>query len=116
MLNASGPPAHRYVGAIWLGLFFLTFGIMAPTAVALALAIPQTMIGVMAGLAMIAVLQSAFTAAFAGRFATGAVVAFLVTVSGVSIFNIGAAFWGLVFGLAVSRIVEPGDFSDSHKR
>jgi len=116
MLNASGPPAHRYVGAIWLGLLFLTFGIMAPTAVALALDIPQTMIGVMAGLAMIAVLQSAFTAAFAGRFATGAVVAFLVTVADVSIFNIGAAFWGLVFGLAISRIVEPGDFTDSHKR
>ena len=53
---------------------------------------------------------------FAGRFATGAVVAFLVTVAGVSIFNIGAAFWGLVFGVVVSRIVEPGDFTDSQKR
>jgi len=116
ILNSSGPLPHRYVGGIWLGLFFLAFGIMAPTAVSLATAIPQTMIGAMAGLAMIAVLQSSFTAAFAGRFATGAVVAFLVTVAGVSIFNIGAAFWGLVFGVVVSRIVEPGDFTDSQKR
>jgi len=34
-------------------------------------------------------------------------------VAGVSIFGIGAAFWGLVFGYAVSRIAERRDFADS---
>jgi len=34
----------------------------------------------------------------------------MVTVAGVSIFGIGAAFWGLVFGYAVARTVERRDF------
>lgn len=113
ILNASGPLGHRYVGAMWLGIFFVAFGIFAPVAVAVSFAIPAALIGVLAGLAMVAVLQSSFVAAFRGPFATGALVTFLVTVAGVSILGIGAAFWGLVFGVIVSRIVERKDFEDS---
>ena len=110
ILNVSGPAEYRYVGAIWVGFFFLLFGLFAPVAVGLALTIPASLIGALAGLALISVLQSSFTAAFKGGFTTGATVTFIVTVAGVSIFNIGAAFWGLVIGVAVSRLVEPGDF------
>lgn len=110
ILNASGPVAYRYVGGLWFGLFFILFGIFAPVAVAVGLAVPKAFILVMAGLAMLPVLQSAFVAAFKGPFALGALVTFLVTVAGVSIFNIGAAFWGLVFGYIVSRLAERGDF------
>jgi benzoate membrane transport protein len=59
------------------------------------------------------VLQSAFVSGFGGKFSLGALVTFLITVAGVSIFGIGAAFWGLVFGYAVSRIAERRDFADS---
>ncbi|MGZ0245386.1 MAG: benzoate/H(+) symporter BenE family transporter, partial [Alphaproteobacteria bacterium] len=54
----------------------------------------------------------AFVSGFGGKFSLGALVTFLVTVAGVSIFGIGAAFWGLVFGYAVSRIAERRDFTD----
>ena len=55
---------------------------------------------------MLRVLQTAFTASFGGRYSFGALVCFLVTVADVPIFNIGAAFWGLVFGLATSHLLE----------
>ena len=110
ILNISGPKEYRYVGGMWVGVLFLLFGLFAPVAVGLALAIPGSLIGALAGLAIISVLQSSFVAAFKGRFTAGATVTFIVTVAGVSIFNIGAAFWGLVLGLLVSHIIEPDDF------
>ena len=60
---------------------------------------------------MLKVLQIAFASAFQGRFGLGALITFLVTVSGISVLNIGAPFWGLVFGYAASRLLEPDDFS-----
>jgi len=57
---------------------------------------------------MLRVLQTAFTASFGGRFSFGALICFLVTVADVPILQIGAPFWGLVFGLAVSWLLERG--------
>jgi benzoate membrane transport protein len=75
------------------------------------LATPPAFIAALGGLAMLRVLQTAFTTAFGGgRFALGALVTFLVTVADVPIFNIGAAFWGLVLGFGVSWLLERGDF------
>jgi benzoate membrane transport protein len=34
----------------------------------------------------------------------------VVTVSGVPIFNVGAPFWALVFGVLVSMVLERDDF------
>ena len=112
ILNVSGDPDWRYVGGIWFGIFILVFGIFAPTAVQIGLALPAAFIATLAGIAMIPVLQSAFVSGFGGKFSLGALVTFLITVAGVSIFGIGAAFWGLVFGYAVSRIAERRDFTD----
>ena len=111
ILNASGAPARRYVGGIAFGLLMLLFGVFAPVTASLGLAVPAAFIGMLGGLALLGVLQSAFTTAFGGSFRLGALVTFLVTISDVAIFNIGAAFWGLVFGYAASRLLEPGDFS-----
>src|SRR5688572_23000543 len=63
-------------------------------------------IATLAGLAMLKVLQSAFATSFGGRFSFGALVCFLITVADVAIFRIGAPFWGLVLGLAASRLLE----------
>jgi benzoate membrane transport protein len=65
----------------------------------------------LAGLAMLRVLQTAFVTAFKERFSLGALVAFLVTVADVPLFNVGAAFWGLVAGFAVSWLLERSDFA-----
>ena len=112
ILNISGDPDWRFVGGIWFGLFFILLGLFAPSALQVGLALPVAFIATLAGLAMIPVLQSAFVAGFGGRFSLSALVTFLTTVAGVSIYGIGAAFWGLVFGYAVARIVERRDFDE----
>jgi benzoate membrane transport protein len=76
------------------------------------LATPAAFIAVLGGLAMLRVLQSAFVTAFSTRFSLGALVTFVVTVSDISILNIGAAFWGLIAGIAVSFLLERADFTE----
>ena len=63
------------------------------------------------GSAMLRVLQAAFIAAFKDRFTLVALTCFLVTVADLAVLNIGAAFWGLIAGLAVSWLLEKRDFS-----
>ena len=58
---------------------------------------------------MLRVLQAAFVTSFRDRFTLGALAAFLVTVADLSLLNIGAAFWGLVTGFAVSWFLERND-------
>jgi benzoate membrane transport protein len=60
---------------------------------------------------MLRVLQTAFVAAFSQRFTLGSLVTFLVTVADVPLWNISAAFWGLVFGIATAWWLERGDFA-----
>ena len=61
---------------------------------------------------MLRVLQAAFVTSFKDRFTLGALVTFLVTVADLGLLNIGAAFWGLLAGIAVSWLLERGDFTD----
>jgi benzoate membrane transport protein len=86
------------------------FGLLAPLFVRLLLSTPPAFIAALGGLAMLRVLQTAFGVAFGGKFGLGALVTFLITVADVSIFNIGAAFWGLVLGFAASWLLERKDF------
>ena len=75
------------------------------------LAAPRAFVMALAGLAMLRVLQASFSTAFGGRFSLGALVALLVTVADLGLFNVGAAFWGLVTGFAVSALLERRDFA-----
>jgi benzoate membrane transport protein len=106
VLSASGEKHRQYTGALFFCLLSVVFGLLAPFFTRLLLATPPAFIATLAGLAMLRVLQAAFTASFGGRFSLGALVCFLVTVADVPIFNIGAAFWGLVLGLAASWLLE----------
>jgi benzoate membrane transport protein len=106
VISTSGERHRHYTAAICVALLAMGFGLLAPFFTRLMLATPPAFIATLAGLAMLRVLQTAFTVSFRGRFTLGALVCFLVTVADVPIFNIGAAFWGLVFGLAVSWLLE----------
>jgi len=110
LADTLGPRA-----GIFVGLLALAFGLTSPVFVKLMLATPKAFIAALAGLAMLRVLQTAFTISFKERFALGALVTFLVTVADVPIFNIGAPFWGLVFGFAASWLLERGDFAAQAK-
>jgi benzoate membrane transport protein len=113
ILTASGEKRRQYTAGIMVGVLALGFGLLSPVFTRLLLAAPKAFIAALAGLAMLRVLQTAFTISFRGRFTLGALVTFLVTVADVAIFNIGAPFWGLVLGIAVSWLLERADFSAS---
>ena len=106
ILSASGERERQYTSAILVAALAMVFGLLAPFFTRLLLATPPAFIATLAGLAMLRVLQTAFTTSFGGAYSFGALVCFLVTVADVPIFNIGAAFWGLVFGLATSYLLE----------
>ncbi len=79
--------------------------------VALIEATPRYFIAIIAGLALLRVLSSAFAVAFAqGKHAMGALFAFLIAASGIEILGIGASFWALVIGILLSLIFETSDF------
>lgn len=112
IMTSSGRNELWYVSVVVFGLLFLLLSAFAPTAIALALALPPGLIAVAAGLALFGVLRDSMMAAFAGDFRTGALVAFVVTVSGVQPFGVGAAFWALVIGYVISLAVERQAFRD----
>lgn len=110
ILVSAGERDRHYIAGLATGLISIAFGLMAPTLTRLMLIAPKAYIAVLAGLAMLRVLQSAFVASFKERFSLGALVAFIVTVADLALFNIGAAFWGLIAGLLTSWILERADF------
>jgi benzoate membrane transport protein len=113
IISSSGEKHRHYTAGVLVGLLALVFGLLSPLFVRLLLSTPPAFIAALGGLAMLRVLQTAFGVAFGGKFALGALMTFLVTVADVPIFNIGAAFWGLVIGFAVSWLLETSDFKRS---
>ena len=110
IITASGEHSRHYTAGIFTGVLAVAFGLIAPTLTRLMLNAPKAFIMVLAGLAMLRILQAAFMASFKDRFTLGALVSFLVTVADLGLLNIGAAFWGLVAGFAVSACLERRDF------
>jgi benzoate membrane transport protein len=83
-------------GAVWVALAFL-----GPLILIILATLPPALIAALVGLALLGALTSALGTAFVDppqRFA--AAVTLVVTASGLSAFGIGAAFWGLIAGLA----------------
>ena len=113
IITASGERSRHYAAGIFTGVLAVIFGLLSPGFTRLMLQAPKAFIMALAGLAMLRILQAAFVASFNGRFTLGALVAFLVTVADLGLLNIGAAFWGLLAGVAVSGLLERRDFRDA---
>ena len=60
---------------------------------------------------LVRTVQAAFQTSCGEGFPAGALIAFLVTVAGLPILNIGSPFWGLIFGVTASLLVERQSFS-----
>lgn len=94
--------AQRWKVGLAYAAVWIMLGLFGPVIVPTILAMPPEIITVVAGLALIPPLIGALVSAFdvpATRFAAAAT--FAVTASGVAVFGIGAAFWGLLAGLLV---------------
>jgi benzoate membrane transport protein len=111
IIVGSGERRRQYIAGIVVGILAILFGLLAPTFTRLLLNAPKSLVAALAGLAMLRVLETAFVTAFASRFSLGALVAFLVTVADRPLLNVGAAFWGLICGLAIAFLLERPDFA-----
>lgn len=111
----AGPSAGekkelRFIAAFSEGVFWVTFALLAKIIVDSVKMVPKEFTAVLAGLAMFEVFKSAFEGAFAGKYRMGALVAFFIAVTNLSILNIGAPLWAIFLGLLTSFIVEREDF------
>ncbi len=109
IVSSAGENERHYTAAVFVGVLALAFGLVAPLFTRLLFGAPKAFIATLAGLAMLRVLQTAFTVSFRDRCTFGALITFIVTVADVPVFNIGAPFWGLMLGLAVSWLLERDD-------
>lgn len=104
----AGPDhSKRYWGSVAAGLVYVVFGLTAGVTVAFLSLAPGILIEAVAGLALI----SAFSAAIVRAFETeseraAAAVTFLAAASGMSLFGISGAFWGLLAGLAMLQLMK----------
>jgi benzoate membrane transport protein len=101
----AGPEAHedpkkRYTAAIWCGVFYGIAGIFGATLAALFAALPKALILSIAALALFASIIGGLTQAMSEpKEREAALITFLVTASGMTLFSVGSAFWGIVAGL-----------------
>ncbi|MFP6850801.1 MAG: benzoate/H(+) symporter BenE family transporter [Pseudomonas sp.] len=110
----AGPEAHedpkkRYTAAIWCGVFYGIAGIFGATLAALFSALPKALILSIAALALFASIIGGLTQAMSEpKEREAALITFLVTASGMTLFSVGSAFWGIVAGLLTLVILNWG--------
>jgi benzoate membrane transport protein len=106
--EAHEDPAKRYVAAVAAGFFYFLIGLFGATVGAVFAAFPRELVVAIAGLALFGTIANGLAAALSDAAEREpALVTFLVTASGVSLFGVGSAFWGLIAGaftLVVLRV------------
>ncbi len=104
--QAHEDPGRRYRASIAAGVCYLLLGLLGTTVALLFAALPPELIVAIAGLALLGTIGNGLAAATRDeRWREPALVTFLVTLSGITLFSIGAAFWGLVAGAITARVL-----------
>ena len=89
-------------------MFYVLIGLFGATVGALFAAFPRELVMAIAGLALIGTIGNGLAVALTNeREREPALVAFLITASGVSLLGIGSAFWGVVGGVVVMGVLRP---------
>ena len=103
--DAHEDASKRYVAAVAAGVFYVLIGLFGATVAALLAAFPRELVLVVAGLALVNIIGNGLTLAMRDEAQReAAMMTFLVTASGLTLFGIGSAFWGLIAG-AVTALV-----------
>jgi benzoate membrane transport protein len=109
--SGTGPKEHRYEAVLLLSLAFIPMGIAAGVILPFMMALPAAVSAVIAGLAMLGLFTSSLEIAFGSKkFPIGAFTAFIVGLSNVTIYGIGAPVWAILFGIVVSAFLERDHF------
>jgi benzoate membrane transport protein len=97
--EAHEDPARRYTAAVTCGAMYIVIGLFGAAVAGLLAAFPRELVAAIAGLALLGSIGGGLSGALkddATREA--ALITFLVTLSGVSLWGIGSAFWGVCAG------------------
>jgi benzoate membrane transport protein len=105
-VEAHEDKSKRYVAGLSTGVFYLVLGICGSTVAGLFAAFPAEFVLALAGLALLNTIASSLSTALAETSTReAAAITFLVTASGVTLFGIGAAFWGLISGITALLVL-----------
>ena len=106
--GAHPDPARRYTAAMAAGAFYGLIGLGGATIATLFAALPRELVVGLAGIALLATIGASLAQAMASESEREpALVAFLVTASGLSIAGVGSGFWGLVAGALTLAVLRP---------
>ena len=98
--EAHPDPGKRYIAASVCGLAYVLVGLYSSLVTALLLAVPAELVAATAGIALLGTIATSLQAAVQNpQHRDAATLTFLVTLSGVSLAGLGAAFWGVVVGV-----------------
>ena len=99
----AGEKDRRFTGAVIYCIGVVVVCILLGILIPVIMQLPDTVMSLICGLAMTGLLMSSLQGAFgAGKFQMGALAAFLVGLSKLTLFGIGAPVWAVVFGLIVT--------------
>ncbi|GAA3714930.1 benzoate/H(+) symporter BenE [Oceanisphaera sediminis] len=107
----AGKDAHedhdrRYVAGVFNGFFYLVGGLFAGTIVSLFTSLPPAFIAVLAGLALLgAITSNLLTALDNAREREASLLTFIVTASGLSLYGLSSALWGVIIGYGVHLVL-----------
>ncbi|MFJ6748449.1 MULTISPECIES: benzoate/H(+) symporter BenE family transporter [unclassified Streptomyces] len=107
----TGPESHRdprrrYVAGVACGVFYLLIGAFGSTLVVLFGGLPEELVAAVAGVALLGALAGGLTGAVQEpKDREAALITFLATASGLTLFGIGSAFWGLLFGVLAHLVL-----------
>ena len=97
--EAHEDPGKRYTAAVSCGAIYVLIGIFGAAFTGILTAFPKELVAAIAGLALLGTIGNALALSLQKeRHREAALITFLVTLSGVVIAGIGAAFWGVVAG------------------
>lgn len=104
--EADSDPKKRYRATIFAGLCWLVIGIFGATVVSIFFAFPEELIIAVAGMALFSTIGNSLKTALEEESQREpAIITILISASGLSLFGIGAAFWGLAAGIASSILL-----------
>ncbi|KZY38658.1 benzoate transporter [Roseovarius sp. HI0049] len=102
-------PHERYWSAVMAGVFYCILGLFAGVITSYAGLAPSMLMAAVAGVALLGVFAGSAAAALEPeRTREAAAITFVVTASGVTVFGLGGAVWGLLAGGLVQILRETG--------
>jgi benzoate membrane transport protein len=97
--EAHEDPARRYIAAASCGLIYCVIGLFGAAVTGVLTAFPRELVVAIAGLALLGSIGGGLAVALKDdTHREAALITFLVTLSGLSLWGIGSAFWGVVAG------------------